>query len=146
MNWGYKITIVILLFLAGIFYMVYVAMQQTNDTLDDRYYEREKQYQELLDAQERLNAIASGRLISQNDSQVMIAIPSVVCANLQDGSISWLRYDDKQKDREMVLSPDSNCIQILDKSTFHEGMYKVRISWKHDKQLYFNETDFFVTP
>lgn len=126
--------------------MVYVAMQQTNDTLDDRYYEREKQYQELIDAQERLNAITSERLISQNDSQVIVVIPDAVCKNLQNGSISWLRYDDKQKDKEMVLSPDSNCVQMLDKSTFQKGMYKVRIRWEHDQQLYFNETDFFVTP
>jgi hypothetical protein len=146
MNWGYKITIVILLFLAGMIYMVYVAMQQTNDTLDDRYYEREKQYQELIDAQERLNAITSERLISQNDSQVIVAIPGVVCKDIKKGSISWLRYDDKQKDKEMALSPDSNCVQILDKTTFQKGMYKVRIRWEHENQLYFNETDFFVTP
>jgi hypothetical protein len=146
MSWGYKITIVILLFLAGMVYMVYVAMQQTNDTLDDRYYEREKQYQQLIDAQERLNAITSERLISQNDSQVIVSIPDVVCKNLHNGSISWLRYDDKQKDKEMALSPDSNCMQIIDKSIFHNGMYKVRIRWEHDNQLYFNETDFFVTP
>lgn len=146
MNWGYKITIVIILFLAGMFYMVYVAMQQTNDTLDDRYYEREKKYQELIDAQNRLNAVTNERLISQNDTQIIIRIPPSVSQGLKNGSISWLRYDDKKKDKEWKLSPDSNGIQWMDKSQLDKGMYKVRIRWEHNNQLYFNETDFFVTP
>jgi Tfp pilus assembly ATPase PilU len=146
MNWGYKITIVILLFLAGMIYMVYVAMQQSNDTLDVRYYEREKKYQELIDAQNRLNAITDQRLISQNDSQIVVSIPTSACMGLQNGSISWLRYDDKQKDKELTLTLDSNCQQLSDKSAFEKGMYKVRIRWEYNNELYFNETDFFVTP
>lgn len=145
MNWGYKITLAIVLFLFAMGYMVYVAMQQTNDMLDDRYYEREKQYQTLIDAQKRLKAVSEERLIAQNDSQVVITIPSSLCQGVENASIHWIRNDDMKKDQLLTFQLDDSCRQIIRKNTFEKGMYKVRIKWEHNKQLYFNESDFFIT-
>lgn len=146
MNWGYKITLAIVLFLFAMGYMVYVAMQQTNDMLDDRYYEREKQYQSLIDAQKRLKAVSEERLIAQNDSLVIITLPPSLCNSIENASVHWIRNDDIKKDKLLTFQPDDSCRQIIRKDTFEKGMYKVRIKWEHNNQLYFDENDFFITP
>ena len=41
MNWGHKITIVIVLFLTAMLGMVYYASLQNNEMIDDHYYQKE---------------------------------------------------------------------------------------------------------
>ena len=48
MNWGHKITIVILTFIIGMLGMVYVASKQTNEMFDSNYYEKELKYQNYI--------------------------------------------------------------------------------------------------
>ncbi len=45
MNWGHKITIVIVVFLVAMVSMVIVAYRQTNDMIDENYYTKELEYQ-----------------------------------------------------------------------------------------------------
>ena len=50
MNWGHKLTIVIVLFVAGMLGMVSYAMMQDNEMIDDHYYQKELEYQDVIDA------------------------------------------------------------------------------------------------
>ena len=75
MNWGYKIAIVIGVFLAGMLGMVYYASIQTNDMIDDNYYQKELEYQQVIDAQKNLAAITSDNIMSQSMFDVVITLP-----------------------------------------------------------------------
>jgi hypothetical protein len=50
MNWGHKIAIVIAAFVIGMLSMVYFASQQTNEMIDDNYYQKELAYQDIINA------------------------------------------------------------------------------------------------
>lgn len=144
MNWGYKILIVIVLFIITMGGMVYVAMQQNNEMLDDHYYEREQKYQSLIDAQNRLNKVTDEKLLSQNDAQIILQVPTAICGNISQGTMHFIRNDDQSKDKIVPINPDADCKQLLDKKQFSKGMYKVRISWEFENQQYYNEDNFFV--
>ena len=49
MNWGYKIMIVYLVFVAGIAVMVYNSAMQNIDLVTPDYYAKELKYQEKID-------------------------------------------------------------------------------------------------
>jgi hypothetical protein len=54
MNWGHKITIVIIVFLVGMLGMVFIALRQNNEMIDDDYYKKELAYQQVIDAKNNL--------------------------------------------------------------------------------------------
>jgi hypothetical protein len=144
MSWGYKILIVILLFIGGMLYMVYVAMQQDNEMLDDRYYEREVAFQSQIDASQRVKDISSDRLLTQNDTAIILQIPTAACSPIAEASMDWIRRDNMKADKSMAIELDDSCRMYLNKAPFEKGMYMVRVRWKFNAEDYFAEEDFFV--
>ena len=54
MSWGYRVLIILGIFLVGMISMVIVATKQTNEMIDSDYYEKELAYQQVIDARKRL--------------------------------------------------------------------------------------------
>jgi hypothetical protein len=144
MNWGNKITIVIIVFIAGMLGMVWYAFQQTNDMFDANYYAQEKEYQGLMDASQRLKDVAQVPIFSQNDQAIVITIPESLHNNISNGTISFLKVDDQQQDISLTLHPDSAGMQTIDKSSLNTGMYKVRLKWENDTTLYYTEKNILI--
>jgi len=144
MNWGYKILTTIIIFVVGMLGMVYISMRQTNEMLDDNYYTREQEYQTLLDAEKALNALLRAPLIVQDDSEVTIQLPEDTFEQLQNGSVVFLKPDDKSKDASFVLSPDASGKYKIGKSGLARGMYKVRVKWENGSRLFYSDDNFFI--
>jgi hypothetical protein len=124
MHWGHKITIVIVVFLIGMTGMVFVASRQTNEMIDEKYYEKELVYQDLINAKENLQMLKKSSLVQQNEQQVMIQIPPASLNNIENGVINFLKNEDKSKDLQTQLK---------------KGWYKFRIRWKSEGKEYFSE-------
>jgi hypothetical protein len=144
MNWGHKITIVIIVFIAGMLGMVWYSFQQTNDMFDANYYAQEKEYQGLMDASQRLKDVAQDPIFSQNEEDIIITIPESLHGNISNGTISFLKVDDQLQDIRVSLHPDSTGIQTIAKSTLNTGMYKVRLKWENDTTLYYTEKNILI--
>ena len=54
MSWGKGLSIVIIGFIVIMLGMVYISFQQTNEMIEDNYYDRELKYQEVINAKNRL--------------------------------------------------------------------------------------------
>ena len=50
MNWGYKLIVVIAVFLIAMLAMVGVAYKQSNEMVESNYYDKEINYQSLINA------------------------------------------------------------------------------------------------
>lgn len=146
MNWGYKILIVIIAFILIMLGMVYVAMQQTNDMEDTNYYEKELKYQSKIDASNNLNAYNSDSILLQLKDAVQIRIPEGLDTDFKNGSLEFLRSDDKRKDVNVSFLPDSAGVFKISKSRFTHGFYKVRIAWDNGAQHYYKETSISIQP
>lgn len=145
MNWGYKITIVITCFVIGMLSMVYIAMKQTNEMMDERYYEQEKTFQAKLEAKNRLFAVYPETLVSQNDSQIVIIIPEFSCGKINQVKIDFLKIDKKALDKQFELAPASSCFLYFDKNEFVDGFYNISIQWEFENELYYRETEFYIS-
>lgn len=144
MNWGYKILVVIVLFIIGMGTMVTIAMKQKNEMIDEQYYVKELKHQSQIDAENNLNALAEKLTVTDSLSALIIKIPSAAQQNINEGSVVFLRPSDKSKDRFVALNVDASGRQVLDKSIFIKGQYKVRISWNSEGKPYYYEQPFFV--
>lgn len=144
MNWGYKILIVIIVFVVGMLSMVYISMQQTNDMLDENYYVREKQFQSLIDAQKALQKIQTQPLVVQNDNQVTVQLPDSSFDNISEASVDFLKPDNQKLDISYKLQPDVAGQYNIDKTSLTKGMYKVRVKWTNAGQLYYSDDNFYV--
>jgi hypothetical protein len=144
MNWGYKILIVIVLFIIGMGTMVSIAMMQKNEMIDEQYYVKELKHQGQIDAENNLNALEEKLTIKDSLGALVVKIPSATLQNIQEGSVVFLRPSDQSKDHRLVLNVDSSGRQLFNKSNFVKGQYKVRISWKSEQKAYYYEQPLFV--
>ncbi|MFA6149907.1 MAG: FixH family protein [Chitinophagaceae bacterium] len=144
MNWGYKILVVIVLFVLGMGTMVTIAMKQTNEMVDDQYYLKELKHQELIDASDNLNSNEGTVVVSQPLNFIKISFPEKVSENVSEGTIMFLRPSDKSKDRVIPLVIDSSGEQMISKSKFITGNYTMRIQWKNNGIAYYDEQPVFV--
>jgi hypothetical protein len=144
MNWGYKILIVIVLFIIGMGTMVSIAMMQKNEMIDDQYYVKELKHQGQIDAENNLNALEEKLTIKDSLGALVVKFPSAALQNIQEGSVVFLRPSDQSKDHRLVLNVDSSGRQLFNKSNFVKGQYKVRISWKSEQKAYYYEQPLFV--
>lgn len=144
MNWGHKITIVISVFIISMLGMVYVASKQTNEMMDEKYYEKELAYQGVIDAKNNLASYTNSSIVSQNDSTIALSIPLQAVENYSNGTIDFLRIENKAKDIHLVLKTDSKGVQIINKKYFMKGWYKMRVRWQANGKEFFSEENFNV--
>ncbi len=143
MNWGHKIFIVIIVFVVGILSMVYVSMQQTNEMFDENYYAQELQFQSLIDAQKALQKLQTGPIIQQDQQFVTIQLPKSSYEMIQDGSVNFLKQDNQKGDLKFKLLPDSSGKFQVNKIDFKKSVYKIRVKWTNQKQLYYIDENLF---
>jgi len=144
MNWGYKILVVIVAFIIAMLSMVFVAFRQTNDMLDENYYEKEMNYQSLIDAAQNLNLVNDSILINQDESYIKVNIPNSLIANFEQGNVSFLRIDDKRKDVKFDFKPNENGLVLIEKFKFSPGVYKARVKWRNLSKDYYREQNIIV--
>ena len=137
MNWGHKITIVILTFIIGMLGMVYVASKQTNEMFDSNYYEKELKYQNYINASNNLQALNTKIVVTQTTENLIITIPSISISNINEGKIELLKADDSKKDLSQKMN--SSAQQIIKKSELSSGLYTARIFWINNNTPYYFE-------
>lgn len=144
MHWGYKILVVIILFLLGMGYMVFTAMHQENEMYDEDYYAKELKYQSTLDAAQHLNAIYSGEILHDSAGTMVLQLPATTYESFKDGSIVMLRADDKNKDLKFPMSIDDKGMQNISSTKLSKGYYNTRISWTNDTTTFYKEQSIYI--
>ena len=144
MNWGHKLTIVIIVFLVVMLGMVFYASMQTNEMIDDNYYQKELEYQNVIDAKQNLVNVSTNNLVSQTSIEVVITLPLGTFENLEKGNIELLRNDSKGKDIQLAIIPNGSNRRTIPKSTLLKGMYKARINWTNEGKEFYKEESVFV--
>ena len=144
MNWGHKITIVIIVFLVGMLGMVFFALQQNNEMIDDDYYKKELAYQQVIDAKQNLLNKSENNIVNQNAMEVIFILPVGTFEKLEEGHIELLRPDNQLKDVHMAMQFVGRDKYVIPKTDLLSGAYKARISWKNAGTAYYKEETVYV--
>ncbi len=144
MNWGYKILTAICIFLVAMIGMVFIAMRQDNDLIEENYYEKELAFQAQIDAAKRLDAVDDGKFLKLSTNNIMLQLPMGTFEQNVSGKIEFLRRDDARKDAKFDLHVNENGSEFFPIQLFSMGSYQVRISWENDALLYFQQEDLMI--
>jgi len=144
MNWGHKITLVIITFIVCMVGMVFIAFKQTNEMIDANYYEKELKFQTLIDAANNLNEVSETDLIMQHKDELLITIPSTLLTDFENGQIELIKIDNQKRDTIIPFAPDTSGFFVIRKSILSLGTYKARIKWNSQKQVYYREQNIMV--
>lgn len=144
MNWGVKITLVILAFITTMISMVVFAFHQTNEMTDKNYYQKEMKYQQIINASANLNQVTTDDIIVQDSGVYYISIPKSLIQGFKEGQCEILRWNNQSQDVHISFTPDQNGNYALNSSMFVTGRYTARISWESRGTPYYKEQSLFI--
>lgn len=144
MSWGYKVIIILIVFVAGMISMVYISMRQTNEVVDANYYEQEMKYQDVIDAKKNLLALEDTVAIRVAEGYVQIHFPEAATTQLDSGNIQFMRLSNSKDDKHIQMKEESGSLYKIPVTSFPKGLYKVRIEWSNNGTGYFHEQNYNI--
>lgn len=136
MNWGKKITLAYLGFVALMAFMVYMCFQQKDLFLvTEDYYQKELAYEDVIIKKQNARALSSDIAIDFVDSGIKMDFP-VECQNIK-GTVTFYRPSSSHLDVTMpiALNKSSQVFPTGDMS----GNYTLKIDWTQNGKGYYVE-------
>ncbi len=144
MNWGHKITIVFILFAAGMLTLVIKSMRTRIDMASDNYYAAELRHQQTMDATANANRLLTQVRISQHEEVLEIVLPAEMREQQLTGEIHFYRPSDARKDFKMPLTPDVEGRIFVGRQRLSKGTYNIKLQWEAGGKPYYQETQYYV--
>lgn len=143
MNWGKKIIVVYVLFIAGIMLMVFKASRQNADLVTTDYYEQELKYQQRINETIAANSLSRAVKFEAGNNIINILFPVEMNGQQVDANI-WLYYPaDKTKDIHQKLSTTDGKFSIAI-PVVNKGMHELKLSWVVGEKKYYSQQKLFI--
>ena len=140
MNWGNKLLVTFIVFGAGMLYLVYRSFSTNFDLVEKDYYKTELRYQEVIDATNSANALASTVKMEQTkEGNIVLQLPDEMKNKTISGDIWFYCAYDAAKDKKFELKTDKKGTQSFQLNTIKPGNYTVRINWTDSGKKYYTE-------
>jgi hypothetical protein len=139
-NWGYKITIFYLVFIAGIMYLVIQSSRQQMDLVTPDYYAQELKYQDKIDQSKRASGLSEPIRYQVSEAGILINFPKEFLGKSITGNVQLYYPADEKKDINAKIETSQNQFQLVipDKRS---GMHILIINWEASGvSYYFEET------
>lgn len=141
MNWGKGLTLVIIAFIGTMLAMVYIAFRQSNEMIEDNYYDREVKYQQIIDAKANLNPFLAEFILADSAQFLYLKLPKASTLNIENGELRMIKMDRAAADNTLKISEAETKI---DKSAFQKGSYHIKLNWDSYGKSYFYEDDLTI--
>jgi hypothetical protein len=143
MNWGTKILIVYVVFVAGIVFMVVKSSTQNTDLVTTDYYAKELKYQEKIDEIKRASALSAPVEYKILDNALVISFPKDFAGKKLFGEAVLYCPSDQKKDLKKSFSVLDETLQI-DIPTGSKGLFELHVSWQDGGVTYYFEKKIFI--
>jgi hypothetical protein len=141
MNWGRGLTLFIVGFILAMLGMVYIAFKQSNEMIEDNYYDREVRYQEIIDAKSNLNPLLGEFILADSNDFILLRLPASASTAIQDGELRMIKMDAAASDNTLNVTQAETRI---DKAKFQKGLYHIKLGWDSEGKSYFYENDLMI--
>jgi hypothetical protein len=142
-NWGYKITAVYLVFVAGIMYLVMQASKHNVDLVTEDYYGEELRYQEKIDQRSRAEALSGPIRFELADNTIHIRFPDEFTGKEITGEVLLYYPADSKRDVRSPIRTNANAMALRIPDT-RSGMHILQVKWTADQQTYYFEENLFI--
>jgi hypothetical protein len=143
LNWGHKIAIVYMLFMAFIIFMVVLSSSHDHQLVSENYYENEMAVQGTIDASKNMAGAPFNVLISETDGAILLAFADFKGREVSEGTVNLYKPDNRALDEEHPLVLNiSDEMQIMPKG--YRGRYKVSVSFVSEGVRYYKEQNIIL--
>ena len=143
MNFGKKITVLYLFFVALITTMVMMCFGQKVELVSDDYYAKELKFQDQITAVNNEKELNKSINHYFNKKTITLILDSnLMNCNLQ-GTVTFFRPSDSSKDLKIKMN-FKNGKQIIDKNNLLRGVYKLQLNWTSNGKNYYKEDEIFI--
>ncbi len=139
MSWGIRITIVYTGFVILISSLVFISATNKSELVAKDYYSQELKYQDRIDAIENEKNLKISIEHFVEESQIVLTFPQTEINKTFSGEILFFRPSDSSKDLKLNLNFDIDGKQLIKKSKFIKGIYKMCITWKNNNKTFYKE-------
>ena len=143
MNWGYKILVVYIVFIAGIVTLVYKSSVQNQDLVVNDYYDQELKYQDKIDAIVRTNNLRSPIECNIEKDDIVIHFPAEMNGLQVKASILLYSPVDEKRDIQKQFSTNNAVIRFPLKEN-NKGFHKLKITWAVNRTSYYSEQQIMI--
>lgn len=138
MNWGKKILIGYLSFVALMITMVYLCMQQKDIFLvSDNYYEDELAYESVIQKMKNVEALDGDLEIETFKNGLSFVFPEECKGG--NGTLTVYRPSDANLDKTFDLNLSNTRTIVLNTVSFTPGQYVVKLDWSKGGKGYYLE-------
>jgi hypothetical protein len=138
MNWGYKILIVYVVFVAGIMFLVFKSSNQKMDLVTTDYYEKELKFQQKIDETTRVNALSVPVECQVNNNQLVITFPKDFAGKKLTGEATLYCPSDQDQDTTKTFAITDTAVTIYIPSLIKKE-YELHLTWQANGVDYYME-------
>ena len=142
LNWGWKIVILYMGFVAIIVVLVTKSMHQhmDRDLVSKDYYKDEIAYQGTLDAAKNQSTLSAPIAIHASDKSITLDFPQEFKDQNFSGNIEFYSSENAEWDKAFKLPVQNNSL-VIDRSQLHKAFYKLKINWEVNAKKYYQESE-----
>ncbi len=143
MSWGNRLLVTILVFIAGMSYLVYRSIRTNYEMVEDNYYNNELHYQQTIEAFKNAGALSHVLQLKQENKNISLQLPEEMRHKHVAGDILFYCAYDEKKDKRFNLQVNEGGTQELQEK-ISPGNYLVKIHWACEGKNYYTEKPFSV--
>lgn len=137
-SWGYKITAVYLLFVAGIVTLVVKASAQHFDLVTEDYYDQELKFQNVIDEQKAVAGLSEPPHYAVTPGSLLVALPAEFEGKTWKGELYLYRPSNAALDlRQPVTGSGRAYAWTLPRPL--SGAYRLKFTWELNGKKFYHE-------
>jgi hypothetical protein len=141
-NWGHGILTFIIIFLILSIAFIIFSLNQSADLVSDDYYDQGADYSKQIEINKRSFIYRDSISVKKTDTSIQV----ILCKSLMNTgdtlNIHFYRPSDKKADLKLRFSMTDNI--IIPSKELKSGRYVVKISWKHQGEIYNIDKELFI--
>ncbi len=139
MNWGWKITIAIIVYMIGIISVVWYTMTLDVNLVSEDYYKQELAYEEQITRQKNTAALPEKPTFTFSADRKLVILTFPDGLQPEQGTITFYRPSDFTKDRTFKIELDEHNQQGFTISGFVPGLWRIKLLWEKEGKSYYQE-------
>ena len=143
MNWGHKIIVVYVVFVAGMLFLAFKSSTQNIDLVTEDYYAKELVYQQKIDESKRAASLSAPVEIKLINHALTINFPKDFAAKKITGDATLYCPSDEKKDMNQQFMVTDTAVSIVVPDNYH-GLNYVKINWAVEGVNYYYEQKIII--
>lgn len=143
-NWGTGIVLALLVMIAGMSFLVSIAVRQDFDLVDKDYYQKSITYQQHIEKIGNTAELDVKIIFELSADTLKLTFPNLANHQEYSGEIHFYSPVEARRDFSLEVKVDTAFSQIIDLKNLEKGRYQVKIDWTANAVSYYQEEEMVV--